>query len=52
MKRRPKNYPMDGPPRLIQQLRLNPKRTREESLLIKQWCKEHKSARPETLEAY
>jgi hypothetical protein len=46
MKRKPKQYPMNGPSLHIQSLMERPKRNRDE---LKAWAKHHPTMRPETL---
>jgi len=55
MKKTPKNYPMEGPPPIIQQLRLFANRTAEQTKYIRAWVREYKKrpgARPDTVKAY
>jgi hypothetical protein len=46
MKRKPKQYPMNGPSLHIQALMERPKRNRDE---LKAWARHHPTMRPETL---
>ena len=43
---------MDGPPRHIQEARLNPARAAADTQMIRVWVKSNKHMRPETLAAY
>jgi hypothetical protein len=49
-----KKYPMDGPPKYIQQIRMNPNRTAEELQTLRWWVDDYRSknGRKETIEAY
>ena len=52
--KRPKNYPLNGPPRLVQAIKLGlePK-TKENIQYVKTWLKGYRQhGRPETVEAY